>query len=138
MHNLSFIFHCSFYHLSFNFTQHRKIFVHQDEPLKEEDLIPVVDNMDEINEIDEYNEETNDAFAAYLAEGSQKDREVVFSRELGLGKSLEFMKNDEKNIKVVRYTLKIDFDRMVGDYINIIKTIFLFKFYLLTSFLVQK
>ncbi|XP_023348121.1 LOW QUALITY PROTEIN: Bardet-Biedl syndrome 5 protein homolog [Eurytemora carolleeae] len=59
-------------------------YVSQDEPLKEEDLIPVVDNMDEINEIDEYNEETNDAFAAYLAEGSQKDREVVFSRELGL------------------------------------------------------
>ena len=41
--------------------------------------------MDDINEIDEYNEETTDAFAAYLAEGSQKDREVVFSRELGLG-----------------------------------------------------
>ena len=103
MHNLSFFFHCSYYHLSLNFTQHRKIYnFYQDEPLKEEDLIPVVDNMDEINEIDEYNMETNDAFAAYLAEGSQKDREVVFSRELGLGKSLEFMKNYEKNIKSVR------------------------------------
>ena len=94
----------------------------------------MVDNMDEINEIDEYNMETNDAFAAYLAEGSQKDREVVFSRELGLGKSLEFMKNYEKNIKGVRDNVKIDFVTMVDDYINIMKTTFLFKFYLSTSF----
>ena len=94
----------------------------------------MVDNMDEINEIDEYNMETNDAFAAYLAEGSQKDREVVFSRELGLGKRLEFMKNYEKNIKGVRDNVKIDFVTMVDDYINIMKTTFLLKFYLLTSF----
>ena len=32
--------------------------------------------MEEYNEIDETNPETQDAFAAYLAEGSQKDREV--------------------------------------------------------------
>ena len=32
--------------------------------------------MEEYNEIDESNPETQDAFAAYLAEGSQKDREV--------------------------------------------------------------
>ena len=43
-----------------------------------------MDTMDDINEIDESNTETTDAFAAYIAEGSQKDREVVFSRELGL------------------------------------------------------
>ena len=43
-----------------------------------------MDTMDDINEIDESNPETTDAFAAYIAEGSQKDREVVFSRELGL------------------------------------------------------
>ena len=40
--------------------------------------------MDDINEIDESNPETTDAFAAYIAEGSKQDREVVFSRELGL------------------------------------------------------
>ena len=38
-------------------------------------MIPV-DTMEEYNEIDETNPETQDAFAAYLAEGSQKDREV--------------------------------------------------------------
>jgi len=43
-----------------------------------------VDTMEEYNEIDETNPETQDAFAAYLAEGSQKDREVVFCRELGV------------------------------------------------------
>ena len=63
-------------------------------------MIPV-DTMEEYNEIDETNPETQDAFAAYLAEGSQKDREVgdsesrkkmglqikfqvVFCRELGV------------------------------------------------------
>ena len=35
-----------------------------------------MDTMEEYNEIDETNPETQDAFAAYLAEGSQKDREV--------------------------------------------------------------
>ena len=57
----------------------------QEEPVKEEDDLPLIDNMDDINEIDDTNAETSDAFAAYLTEGSQKDREVVFSRELGLG-----------------------------------------------------
>ena len=47
----------------------------KDEPPKEEEVIPV-DTMEEYNEIDETNPETQDAFAAYLAEGSQKDREV--------------------------------------------------------------
>ena len=41
-------------------------------------MIPV-DTMEEYNEIDETNPETQDAFAAYLAEGSQKDREVQLS-----------------------------------------------------------
>ena len=42
-------------------------------------MIPV-DTMEEYNEIDETNPEmTQDAFAAYLAEGSQKDREVPVS-----------------------------------------------------------
>ena len=47
----------------------------QEEPLREEDVIPV-DTMDDYNEIDESNPETQDAFAAYLAESTQKDREV--------------------------------------------------------------
>ena len=47
---------------------------------KEEEVIPT-DNMDEVNEIDETNSETNDAFAAYLAEGPQKDREVRVTNE---------------------------------------------------------
>ena len=42
-------------------------------------MIPV-DTMEEYNEIDETNPETQDAFAAYLAEGSQKDREVCVSQ----------------------------------------------------------
>ena len=50
----------------------------KDEPPKEEEVIPV-DTMEEYNEIDETNPETQDAFAAYLAEGSQKDREVPVS-----------------------------------------------------------
>ena len=50
----------------------------KDEPPKEEEVIPV-DTMEEYNEIDETNPETQDAFAAYLAEGSQKDREVHLS-----------------------------------------------------------
>ena len=45
-------------------------------------MIPV-DTMEEYNEIDETNPETQDAFAAYLAEGSQKDREVGESRKKG-------------------------------------------------------
>ena len=51
----------------------------QEEPPKEEEVIPV-DTMEEYNEIDESNPETQDAFAAYLAEGSQKDREVCVSQ----------------------------------------------------------
>ena len=56
----------------------------QEAPLQEEEVLPMVDTMDEINEIDDDNYETHDAFAAYLAEGPQKDREVVFCRELGV------------------------------------------------------
>ena len=44
-------------------------------------MIPV-DTMEEYNEIDETNPETQDAFAAYLAEGSQKDREVSDSESI--------------------------------------------------------
>ena len=51
----------------------------QEEPPKEEEVIPV-DTMEEYNEIDESNPETQDAFAAYLAEGSQKDREVCVTQ----------------------------------------------------------
>jgi Bardet-Biedl syndrome 5 protein len=50
----------------------------------ESEIMSFMDTMDDINEIDETNTETTDAFAAYIAEGSQQDREVVFSRELGL------------------------------------------------------
>jgi hypothetical protein len=56
----------------------------QEEPLVEREVMAFIDTMDDINEIDESNTETTDAFAAYIAEGSQQDREVVFSRELGL------------------------------------------------------
>jgi len=56
----------------------------QEEQLNETEIIPVPDTMDEINEIDDDNYETHDAFAAYLAEGPQRDREVVFCRELGV------------------------------------------------------
>ena len=52
--------------------------------MDESEILPVPDTMDEINEIDDDNYETHDAFAAYLAEGPQKDREVVFCRELGV------------------------------------------------------
>ena len=48
----------------------------QAEPPKEEEEVIPVDTMEEYNEIDETNPETQDAFAAYLAEGSQKDREA--------------------------------------------------------------
>ena len=51
-------------------------YITQEEPPKEEEIVPV-DTMEEYNEIDETNPETQDAFAAYLAEGSQKDREVI-------------------------------------------------------------
>ncbi len=50
----------------------------------EREVMAFTDTLDDINEIDEGNTETTDAFAAYIAEGSQQDREVVFSRELGL------------------------------------------------------
>jgi putative intracellular protease/amidase len=56
----------------------------QEELPKESEVMSFMDTMDDINEIDETNTETTDAFAAYIAEGSQQDREVVFSRELGL------------------------------------------------------
>ena len=47
--------------------------------LREEEIIPA-DIMDDYNEIDETNPETHDAFAAYLTEGTQKDREVRGSK----------------------------------------------------------
>ena len=42
--------------------------------------------MDDINEIDDTNYESQDAFAAYLADGGgeQRGAEVVFCRELGV------------------------------------------------------
>ena len=46
-------------------------------------MIPV-DTSDDINEIDESNYETHDAFAAYLADGPQESREIVFCPELGV------------------------------------------------------
>ena len=51
-----------------------------------------MDTMEEYNEIDETNPETQDAFAAYLAEGSQKDREVCHTlmlTDLVQGKRIE-------------------------------------------------
>ena len=56
----------------------------KDDQVKPEEAIQHNDNMDDINEIDDNNYETHDAFAAYLAEGPQKDREIVFCRELGV------------------------------------------------------
>ena len=56
----------------------------KDDQVKPEEAIQHHDNMDDINEIDDNNYETHDAFAAYLAEGPQKDREIVFCRELGV------------------------------------------------------
>ena len=41
--------------------------------------------MDDINEIDDTNYESQDAFAAYLADGGgERGAEVVFCRELGV------------------------------------------------------
>ena len=40
--------------------------------------------MDDINEIDESSYGSRDAFAAYLAEETHKDREIVFCKELGV------------------------------------------------------
>ena len=56
----------------------------RDEQSKPEETVPYTDTVDDINEIDDNNYETHDAFAAYLAEGPQKDREIVFCRELGV------------------------------------------------------
>ena len=53
-------------------------------------MIPV-DTMEEYNEIDETNPETQDAFAAYLAEGSQKDREVPKSLKCRLYSDVIFI-----------------------------------------------
>ena len=50
-------------------------------------MIPV-DTMEEYNEIDETNPETQDAFAAYLAEGSQKDREVCHANSSDVSKEM--------------------------------------------------
>ena len=56
----------------------------RDEQSKPEETVQHTDTVDDINEIDDNNYETHDAFAAYLAEGPQKDREIVFCRELGV------------------------------------------------------
>ena len=40
--------------------------------------------MDDMNEIDESRYDGRDAFAAYLAEAAQEDREIVFCKELGV------------------------------------------------------
>ena len=56
----------------------------RDEQSKPEETVQYTDTVDDINEIDDNNYETHDAFAAYLAEGPQKDREIVFCRELGV------------------------------------------------------
>ena len=59
-------------------------------------MIPV-DTMEEYNEIDESNPETQDAFAAYLAEGSQKDREVCDTQPANmLMVSTEILQKTEK------------------------------------------
>ena len=55
----------------------------QDELPKAEEIIKF-DTMDDVNEIDDSNHESQDAFAAYLAEGPQKESEIVFCRELGI------------------------------------------------------
>ena len=62
----------------------------QDELPKPEEIIKF-DTMDDINEIDDTNYESQDAFAAYLADGGggggggeQRGAEVVFCRELGV------------------------------------------------------
>jgi len=46
--------------------------------------LPIQDNMDELDEIDDLVDESSDAFAAYVTEKAQKDREIVFNRDLGL------------------------------------------------------
>ena len=57
----------------------------KDELPKPEETVQFDTSLDDINEIDDNNYETHDAFAAYLsAEGQQKDREIVFCRELGV------------------------------------------------------
>ena len=56
----------------------------RDEQTKPEETVQYTETVDDINEIDDNNYETHDAFAAYLAEGPQKDREIVFCRELGV------------------------------------------------------
>ena len=56
----------------------------RDEQSKPEETVQYTNTVDDINEIDDNNYETHDAFAAYLAEGPQKDREIVFCRELGV------------------------------------------------------
>ena len=55
----------------------------KDELPKAEEIIKF-DTMDDVNEIDDTNHERQDAFAAYLAEGPQKESEIVFCRELGI------------------------------------------------------
>jgi len=55
----------------------------KDELPKAEEIIKF-DTMDDVNEIDDTNHESQDAFAAYLAEGPQKESEIVFCRELGI------------------------------------------------------
>ena len=56
--------------------------------------LPIQDNMDELDEIDDLVDESSDAFAAYVTEKAQKDREIVFNRDLGLGKSVTLKKQN--------------------------------------------
>ena len=72
--------------------------------------------MEEYNEIDESNPETQDAFAAYLAEGSQKDREVCHCfYGLFPWKTLQFI---HRSLKA---TLQVVFCRELGVAIEKIK-----------------
>ena len=63
----------------------KRMSVFKDELPKQEEVIKY-DNVDDINEIDDTNYESQDAFAAYLAEGGQHsgNSEIVFCRELGV------------------------------------------------------
>ena len=57
----------------------------RDDIPKSEEVIKIDNSMDDVNEIDDTNYESQDAFAAYLADGQQrKDSEIVFCRELGV------------------------------------------------------
>ena len=69
--------------------------------------LPIQDNMDELDEIDDLVDESSDAFAAYVTEKAQKDREIVFNRDLGLGNSIT-LKN--KYQTYLECYIKVKFD----------------------------